>query len=99
MALSISEFSGVAGWSTVGVIPIVGLPALGTPQSIPIAGVSAQSAAFGAATRIIRIVPDVNCAIAVGPNPTAVATGTLIPASFVEYFAVSPGDKIAVIAA
>jgi hypothetical protein len=67
-------------------------------------GASAQSTAFGSQTYAIRV-----CAvgvvsatidgvrIAVGENPTATATSTLLPVNWKEYIKCSPGQKIAVL--
>jgi hypothetical protein len=68
------------------------------------AGASVQSAAFGAQTYFIRV-----CAvgiagatadgvrIAVGDNPTATSTSTLLPLNWFEYIKCTPGQKIAVL--
>lgn len=62
---------------------------------------SAASAAFGANTHDIRVVATQNCHINIGDGtPTAAATdnnGMYLPAGVVEYFHVSPGQKIAVV--
>lgn len=64
-------------------------------------GASAQSAAFGAQTRSIRIcvqgavTATSGLRIAVGDNPTASATTALLPVNWVEYIKVTPGQKIA----
>ena len=67
-------------------------------------GASAQSSAFGGQTRYIRVssVGVVGASVdgirvAVGDNPTASSTSTLIPLNWIEYFKVSPGQKIAVL--
>lgn len=67
-------------------------------------GASAQSAAFGSQTYWIRVVSvGVVSAtidgvrIAIGTNPTASATSTLLPVNWVEYIKVTPGEKIAVL--
>ena len=62
---------------------------------------SAQSAAFGAQTRSIRIcvqgavTTTSGLRIAVGDNPTASATTALLPVNWVEYIKVTPGQKVA----
>lgn len=79
-----------------------------TEQTLGITGSSAASTAFNAATRFIRLETDVICAIAFGAAPTAqTASGTATGASALgttrlaagdrEYFAVIPGQKVAVI--
>lgn len=73
-------------------------------QAIAISGVSAQSAAFSNNTRIIRVATDAVCAVEIGgTGPVAiVAAGGLgsqrMPANGPpEFYAVNPGDKLAVI--
>jgi hypothetical protein len=67
-------------------------------------GASAASTAFGSQTRAIRVcVPGVVAAgsgvrvIVGGGTPTATATSTLLPTNWVEYYIVTPGQKIAVL--
>lgn len=66
-------------------------------QTVAIGGASAQSAAFNAATQVVRVHADAICSIAFGANPTATASTMRMAAGQTEYFAVNPGDKIAVI--
>lgn len=63
-------------------------------------GASAQSSAFGATTTLIQVSVHLGATasgvrIAIAANPTAVATGTLLPASGTWFFAVQPTWKIA----
>lgn len=72
----------------------------GVSDYITVSGTSAQSAAFGANTSEIRVVCTTNCHINIGTSPTAAATdsnGIYLPAGLVEYFHVSPGQKVAVV--
>ncbi len=55
-----------------------------------------QSSAFNAATKIVRVAADAQCYIAFGANPTATANSKLLPSFGVEYFGVTPGDKVSV---
>lgn len=71
-------------------------PAVAT-QTVSIGAGSVQSAAFNAATRFIRVCNDATCSVSFGTSPTATATSTRLPANSVEYFAVMPGLKLAVI--
>lgn len=73
-------------------------------QTVAIGASSAQSAAFNAQTRLIRVETDAICAVTVGANPTAtVASGTSgsgrMAANQTEYRGVPVGQsyKIAVI--
>jgi hypothetical protein len=72
----------------------------GVSDYITVNATSAQSAAFGTSTTEVRIVSTTNCHIAFGVNPTAAATdnnGFYLPAGVVEYFHVTPGQKLAAI--
>lgn len=71
---------------------------LGAAQNIATSTTSAASAAFGPQTYQILAVADVAMRIRIGDGtPTAVATDTLLPANFPQYFTVTPGQKIATI--
>lgn len=72
----------------------------GVSDYVSVTSTSAQSAAFGNNTHDIRLVSTTDCHINIGNNPTAAATdnnGYLLPAGVVEYFHVTPGQKVAVI--
>lgn len=60
---------------------------------------STLSAPFSSRTRVIRVHTDTLCSILIGPAPlTAVALGGMrMQANTTEYFAVRPGDCLAVI--
>lgn len=68
-----------------------------TTQTVAIGGTSTPSSAFGAQTRYIRVHTDATCSTAISANPTATTSSERLPADATEYFAVQPGDKIAVI--
>jgi hypothetical protein len=73
---------------------------LGAAQNFATSTTSASSAAFGAQTYQIRIAADVAARYRVGDGtPTAVAADTLLPANWVEYVTVTPGQRIAAILA
>lgn len=91
--LYISEYADVA---LAGSIQIAPEPPL-AEQTVAIGGASAQSSAFGASTRIIRVHTDAICSVLVGADPTATAAKKRLAAGQTEYFAVAPGAKIAVI--
>lgn len=94
--LYIAEFTESAFGQIAGHAPVAALPAV-TEQTVAISGASAQSSAFGNQTEIIRVHTDTTCSILVGTNPTATAAKLRMVADQTEYFAVQPGDKIAVI--
>lgn len=58
-----------------------------------------QSNAFNSLTNYIRFVSTSNCHILINADPTATTSTTYVPAGAVEYFGVTPGHKIAVVAA
>jgi hypothetical protein len=66
-------------------------------EKVTASGTSVQSAAFGENIEYVRIVADADCHIAFGVNPTATTSSIYVPADDVEYFKVSPGEKVAVI--
>lgn len=91
--LYITEFGG-AGYN--------GFPAALAPQlvdqtPVAIGGSSTQSAAFDAATTIVRLHTDAICSISFGTNPTASANTMRMAANQTEYFQVKFGHKVAVI--
>lgn len=71
-------------------------PAIAT-QRIAISGSSAQSAAFNANTKFVRLHTDAICSISFGANPTATTSTPRMAADTTEYFGVTGGHKVAVI--
>lgn len=68
-----------------------------TEQTVAIGVGSAQSAAFDAKTKFIRVHTDAVCSIAIGKSPTAAATNARHAANSTEFMGVQPGHKLAVI--
>jgi hypothetical protein len=66
-------------------------------QTVTVSGVSAQSAAFGGDTKLIRVHCDGIVSLLVGANPTATTAMMRMTADQTEYFQVLPGQKIAFI--
>lgn len=91
--LYITEYAGV-GYAG-GVIPVGAEP--GLDQTVAISGSSAQSAALGNNTTLVRIHTDAICSVKFGTSPTALSTSRRMAANQTEYFSVTPGIKIAVI--
>lgn len=63
---------------------------------------SQQSSAFAASTEVIRLgvassVVTSGAHYSIGTNPTATANSPLIPADWVEFVRVSPGEKVALL--
>lgn len=95
--LYIAEFTESAFGQIAGHAPVAALPAV-TEQTVAISGTSNASNAFGNQTEIIRVHTDTTCSILVGTGtPVATAAKLRMVADQTEYFAVQPGDKIAVI--
>lgn len=72
----------------------------GVSDFVAIGATSAQSAAFSSHCQEVRIVCTSDAWIKFGVNPTAAATdnnGLYMPAGAIEYFHVTPGEKVAVI--
>lgn len=68
-------------------------------QTVTTSASSAQSAAFGAQTRMIAISSPAAQAVSClfGDNPTAAVTNLRLPANTVMFFGVKPGQKVALI--
>ena len=98
--LHITEFSTQARDSTFGapIIPVPQVPPV-AEQAVAIAGSSAASAAFNAATTYICLTPKADCHVAFGGAPTATTSLLPLTAGQAYYFGVTPGHKVAVIAA
>jgi hypothetical protein len=67
-------------------------------QLVNIAASPTLSAIFTSTTSLIRVHSDAICSIAIGPNPTATTSQKRLAANQTEYFGVSPGTYISVIA-
>ena len=77
-------------------IEVAAVPPL-AEQTVSVAGASAQSAAFNASTKFVRIATDTPVNLAFGANPTATVSTLYMPSGSVEYFAVTGGMKVAAI--
>jgi hypothetical protein len=72
----------------------------GQSDYVSVTAASAQSGTISAHCHEIRVVSTTNCHINIGVNPTAAASddnGFYLPLGVIEYFHVSPGEKVAVI--
>ena len=74
-------------------------PPVATQSPITLSGTSQQSAAINAATRFVLIETDGACHFAVGDNPTATTNNERLAADAHRFIGITPGHKIAVIAA
>ena len=99
-SLYITEFAGLVRDGANGsqsALPVGTLPPLAA-QKVTIGATSAQSAALNASTRLVRVHTDAICHIVAGSDPTATTSNARLAADTTEYFAVTPGHKLAVIA-
>lgn len=72
---------------------------LGLSQKVSVGAASTQSTSVGPKTSIVRLFSTVDCFVAIGENPTAVAdTTAFLPAGVIEYFAVRVGHNYKVAA-
>lgn len=95
--LYVTEFSGLGGGRNDDVQAVAGPPL--AEQAIAIAGAHGESAAFNAQTSIVRIQPDAFCSVTVGgATPVATTSSARMVPGQTEYYRVSPGDKVSVIA-
>lgn len=95
--LYITEYPGT-GYDHGGGVAVANTPAI-TTQIVNNTGGSAQSAAFNANTRLVRLETDSICSFLFGTNPTATTADPRMAANQTEYFTIQPGNgmKVAVI--
>lgn len=71
-----------------------------TTQAVAYTGTAAASGnAFGTQAYMVRIVANSACHYAFGASPTATTDDPFLPANWVEYVTVTPGQKISAIRA
>lgn len=77
-------------------MPIPDAARLSTVNNVVIATTSTAvaSSAFGTQTYVVRVAAPAACFIKVATAPTATTTDTFVPANWVEYVKVNPGEKI-----
>ena len=93
--LYVSEFPEIA-LAVNAPTPMARQPAI-VEQAVSIGANSAPSAAFNVRTKMVRLHTDVICSVTFGTAPVATAAMARMAAGQTEYFAVQPGDKVAVI--
>lgn len=105
--LYITEFASLAQDTTAGGGVLLAKWPYVAKQTLSNTGGSTPSNPFNAATRFIRVHTDAICSIVIGNAgqtagvavaPTATTSDARMAANSTEYFAVSPGDKLSVIA-
>ena len=92
--LHIAEFTAMPKDANGNVLQIGKMPPA-TTQVVTYTS-STQSSAFGAETKFIRVIASAAAHLVFGANPTATATAPWVAASTAEFFAVVPGQKVAV---
>jgi hypothetical protein len=71
---------------------------LGANQVVSFTSTSTpNTTAFQAGTNVVRVVASTHCHIAFAGTPTATTNSVKLPPNVPEYFAVTPGQKIAAI--
>lgn len=99
--LYITEFKAIEplgkSWGAQAFAQAAAQPAV-AEQTVAIGGSSVSSSAFNPATTFVRLHTDSTCSIEFGSGPTASATTARMTANQTEYFGVSAGMKVAVIA-
>lgn len=60
-------------------------------------GGHAESSAFAATTKLVRIHTDSICCVAFGKSPTATTNSRRMAAGQTEYYFVRPGDKVSAV--
>ena len=93
----ITEFASLASAEGAGTLQVARLPAV-TRQLLDVTSGVQTSAAFNLSTNFIRVICEVQCAVR-GDGVAATANDLLIPAFGAEYFGITPGSTISVIAA
>lgn len=95
--LYITEYSELAK-DSLGNVVSAGKEPRETVQAVTFS-TTTQSAAFSNETRFVRLWSDTACFVEFGVNPTANnANDTPLAASTAEFFGVTPGQKVAVVA-
>lgn len=94
MPLDVSEYADL-GRDATGQMLSAGLEPSIANQQVANGGASAQSAAFNAKTKFVRLHTDANCRIEFGDNPSATGASKRMAAGQTEYFGVQPGMKVA----
>lgn len=91
--LHVTEFAGQARNEANSEYPAARTPPL-ADQKVSYT-TSAQSSAFNASARMIRVYAPADVYVEFGSNPTATTSSMLIASGTTEYFGVLPGGKLA----
>ncbi len=93
--LFITEFSQQGADLSAHTVPCALVPEVAV-QALTISNASAPSAAFNAATTIVRLQTDTACWVTFGTTPVATASKTPLAVGTPEYFAVLGNNSIKV---
>jgi hypothetical protein len=93
----VTEFTSL-GTAQNGSPQIAARPAVARQSMAITASSTSLPTPFTAQTKYIRVHTDAICSIAISKTPTADVTYDRLPADSTEYFGVSAGDNLAVIA-
>jgi hypothetical protein len=96
--LYITEYETLTPTTEGGAAQAARTPPVVDQPPVAIGAASLQSAIFGPTTKYVRLHTDAICSIAFGPNPTATMNNQRLAADQTEYFGVTPGSTVAVIA-
>lgn len=92
--LYITEYERMATDADGRPMPVAGREII-AHQTRSLSSSSAQSSAFNARTKYVRLFTDTACFVLFGANPTATTSHIPLAANATEYFEVNGSDKIA----
>lgn len=95
--LKVTEYATLARDGQNWIMPVAQEPAIAI-QSVSFT-THAESSAFNAQTRFVRVQADADCCILFGASPTATTSHTPLTAGQPEVFGVTPGHKVSAVAA
>lgn len=93
--LFITEYA-IAGRMAGGTVPVASSRPI-IENNVAIGGSHAESNAFNANTRLIRLHTDAICSFVIGAAPVATTADARMAANQTEYYQVNPTDKVSVI--
>lgn len=96
--LYVTEFAAISSDLAGNLTPTIPLTPPLVEQEVTIQSSSTQSTPFGTNTRFIMVCGDTDCFLAFGADPTSSGTtsGHYLPAKVTRFYAVIPGQELAV---
>jgi hypothetical protein len=73
------------------------IPRWGTSQDVAFTDAHAESVAFAAETRVLRLAATADCRVAIGLAPVATAASTLLHAGATEFVPIEGGELVSVL--